>query len=204
MSSTRKKVIEVICNYRDESIGFNRWNYKAEPAVCQLVKTFDDELIDDAKKMGDIGNHSIVMIYFANFALYVAATSRDFEALSDDEIEAYKSLMCDVKGLYTEYLKSGLSTKLYFKIHCVHELVKLSAIYREDYDCKYRQSMLTSNYRDMCNIVHSIISNWDSLYESDFYEDYNNFVTEWEKSREKEKWDSTKILKDLVEKYKNN
>ena len=200
MKNRREKVIESISQYRDKSVGENHWGNHAEKHVSEMVESFHNDLIRIANNMEDCFNNRILLHYFANIAMLISATTRDFEPLKDDEIEAYNCLMDDIKALCADCLKNGFGSKKFFTIFYVREIIKLNALYREDVDCVYRCSMITPNHRDMYEIVHCIVTNADKLLEFKEFEDsLNSYMNDWTKSTEKS--DGAQHIKKMLEKY---
>lgn len=198
MIDRRNEIIEAVNRWRDESVNVNRWGYRAEAHVSNIVELYDNMITDEIRKAKK--PNWIVPVYFANVAFLVSATTRDFEPLNEDEIEAYKKLMADVWSLYMEYMEKGFESKLYFKIFRVRELIRLNAQYREDYDCKYRTSMIFKSHIDMYELIHKLIVNWDSLNDSEeFARTFNTYTKEWEMCSEKK--DETEKFRALLDKY---
>ncbi|MBQ3408664.1 MAG: hypothetical protein IJH12_05645 [Clostridia bacterium] len=183
MNAKEKKMVkDAIMEYRNEASGVTRWNYVGAKEVIQMVTSFDDELLHKVESLENSAD-AFPMEYFANIALFIVATTRSFEQLNDKEISAYNTLIEDVKMLCTESLTNGFDTEMFEKVSYVREIIRVNAVFREDYDCKYRMGMVFPIHEDMCEIIHRVITNWDKLIVAEGFETlFSSYYREWQKS----------------------
>ena len=180
MNRKKEKIVRAINSYKEESVGVNRWKNSGNKKVCDMVASFDDDLVEIAKAISDERSDAIVLEYFAYMALLMSATTRDFEVLTEKEVKAFELIMDDIKCMVVKYVKNGYGANMYNEMHSVCQILKLNAIYREDFDCRYRCSMLISSYEDMSEIIHYITEKWEIFGNStNFFYKFNEFISKW-------------------------
>lgn len=180
MSSKKEKIVRAINSYKEESVGVTRWKNSGAQQVCKMVASFDDDLAVIAKAISDERSDAIALEYFAYIALLMCASTRDFEVLTEKEVNAFELIMDDIKSMVVKYVKNGYGANMYNQMHSVCQILKLNAIYREDFDCRYRCSMFIPNYEKTAEIIHYITEKWEVLVASTtYFSVFNGFISKW-------------------------
>lgn len=160
--------------------GETNWGPKPNSKVIEMGEAFCRELIKCADAFGDDDDAS-QMGFFSNVVVRVlVANTRYFEKINDDELTAISNIFNDLRALRDEFVRDRDFDTIFNKCMYVREMYLTNALCREDYDCKYRQSMIFPNFCDLYEIGHKILVNWDKLHMApDFHMVFTLFRRDW-------------------------
>jgi len=156
-----------------------RWGGKPNREVIKMGTKFCEELLEYAKT-SDFEDKVHCTGLFSSVALILIAGTRDFDVMSEEELEAMSKIFDDLRAIWADFLEKDTFEKMFDRIMYVREIFLTNAVCREDYDCKYRQSMIFPNFVDLYEIEHKIETNWDKFKAStDSTYMFMSFRQEW-------------------------
>ena len=151
-----------------ELSGPTRWGDKPNSEVIKLGTKFCEDLLNYARTSDNLDKvHSTSL--FSGVATILVAATRDFDKIFDE-----------IMAIWKASFEEESFNKTFDRIMYVREIFITNTVCREDYDGKYRQSMIFPNFVDLYEIVHKIEANWDKLKETeDFVMLFTYYRKEW-------------------------
>ena len=162
-----------------ELSGPTRWGDKPNSEVIKLGTKFCEDLLNYARTSDNMDKvHSTSL--FSGVATILVAGTRHFEDISDEELDAIRKIFDEITAIWKASFEEESFNKTFDRIMYVREIFITNTVCREDFDGKYRQSMIFPNFVDLYEIVHKIEANWDKLKEAeDFTMMFTYFRTDW-------------------------
>ncbi|MBR2705332.1 MAG: hypothetical protein IKE91_07670 [Clostridia bacterium] len=160
--------------------GETQWGSKPNAKVIEMGEAYCRELIKCLDAFGGDDDAS-KLCFFSDVVVRVfVAGTRYYEEIGNEELKAIAGIFNELRMLRDEFIRDRKFDVVFNKAMYVREMFLTNTISREDYDCKYRQSMIFPNFCDLYKIVHKILANWDKLNEySDFHLMFTYFRRDW-------------------------
>lgn len=166
IKATREGTRAVIEAKVKEFSNETHWGDKPNDKVVQMGKKFCDEMLEYANTLDDMDS-VFRMELFAITVCDLVGCTRSYDSYGDEELEAISKTFDVLRDIRTRMIDGVDFGIIFDQIMYAKEIFLTNAAGREDFDCKYRQSMIFPNFVDMYEIVNKIESNWDKLAETD-------------------------------------
>lgn len=160
LEEKRQKAKSEIRKNIEEFSGVTRWNRIPHKGVIEKGTKFCDELMCLADNLEDEIKVSQISL-FSNLALVIVAQTSAYEEISNEELDAFDRIFDVMRALRSEFLNAGLTDEMFDKIMYFREIFLTNTICREDYDCKYRQSMPFPDFALLYNVVNILNERWE-------------------------------------------
>ena len=138
---------------------------------------------------------------------YLAENTRNYQKMSDEDLEAFKKIFEEIYALYDETLKKkDQGENITNKISCISEIANKNKVGMHDSPISHedwRDGMIFRNYENLWKVIHRVNTEWDELCSRGFsvnvfYEFWEAFKYDKASSKERPKEGMTK--KEMAEK----
>lgn len=185
---------------------------KGLPTPCAtelipMLETFERKSINSKISSEDLFRYNN-LLKLSKITTYIAANTRNYEKLSNDDVEFLRKLFDEVESLRKQVIKNNShktpAEDLRNKIDCISEILLKNSIGMHDSidnHIDWRDGMIFRSYKNLWKIIHRINNEWTDLCSRGFslkvfYDYWSSFKYQ---RRNKEEFSEERKIDDFLD-----
>ena len=135
--------------------------------IRPMLKDFLKKVMSTDVDWNSVGNVCWNIENITKAVQYLAENTRNYQKMSDEDIEAFKKIFEEIYALYDETLKKkDQDENIADKISCISEIANKNKTGMHDSPMSHeywKDGMIFQNYENLWKIIHRVNTEWDEL-----------------------------------------